>query len=101
MARSRSFTVSADGANNQTPFISLREGGLVTLEGTFVGTVTLQRKGSDGNIVDATGNTGTIVTYTAKGTYTIDCGQTQGLYRLNCKSGAFTSGPLIMMIEGR
>lgn len=101
LARRRSLTVSADGVNNQTAWISIKNGGVVSLEGTFAATVTLQRRGADGNIIDVTDNSGVISTFTLAGTYTMTPASTQAEYRLNCKSGAFVSGPMIMMIEGR
>lgn len=100
-ARSRSLTVTADGATNQTAWNSLKKGGVVTLAGTFVATATLQRRGADGNIRDVTNNSGVVTTFTAPGTYTLAPAETQAEYRLNCKAGAFTSGSLGMMIEGR
>lgn len=100
-ARSRSLTVTADGANNQTVGVSAKKGGVVTLVGTFVATITLQRKGADNTWRDVTNNSGTVTTFTAAGTYTIAPNEIQAEYRLNCKSGAFTSGSVTMMIEGR
>lgn len=102
-ARMRSLTVSADGANNQTAWCSCKFGGVITIEvpGTMTGTVTLQRRGRDGVIVDVTDNSGTVTTFTKAGTYTMSPMSTQAEYRLNCKSGAFTTGPFTMMIEGR
>lgn len=100
-ARSRTKTVTADAATNQTPWCSAKKGAIVTLEGTFSGTVTLQRRGADNNIVDATNNSGVVTTFTAAGTYTVSPNEVQAEYRLNMKSGAYVSGTCIMMIEGR
>lgn len=100
LARNRKFIVSADGAANQTGWLTLRKGGVVTLEGTFVATVTLERLDAYGNIVAVTDNSGGATTFTLPGTYTIDPASTAANYRLNCQSGDFTSGPMTMMIEG-
>lgn len=100
-ARSRTLTVAADGATNQTAWISLKSGGVATIEGTITGAVTLQRRGKDGVIVDATDSAGTVIAYTKIGTYPIETKSTQADYRLNAKSGAVSAFPFIMMIEGR
>lgn len=97
-ARSRSLTVTADGANNQTPWISAKKGLVATLRGTFVGTATLQRRGADGNAVDVLSG-GSPVTYTAAGAVPFNTNFVQGEYRLNMKSGAYTSGTCIMSLE--
>lgn len=100
-ARFRSLTVAADGANNQTAWCSGKFGGMVTIEGTITGAVTLQRRGADGTTVDATDNSGTVITFTKIGTYTVNPSSTQAEYRLNAKSGAVTAFPFTMLIEGR
>jgi hypothetical protein len=100
-ARRRSLTVTADGGSNQTPWISAKSGAIVIISGTFTATITLQRRNSDGTIVDVTNNSAAVTTFTAAGTYTLNPNFVQGDYRLNCKSGAFTSGPLTMSIEAR
>lgn len=100
-ARRRALTVTADGANNQTVWNSLKKGGMALLSGTFVGTVTLQRRDTAGNIQDATTAAGAVITFSAPGTYPIAPTETQAEYRLNCKSGAFTSGTILMAVEGR
>lgn len=99
-ARNRTKTVTADATTNQTPWCSCKKGAVVTLEGTFVGTVTLQRRGADMNAVDATNNAAAVITFTAAGTYTLSPDLVQAEYRLNMKSGAYTSGTCAMMIEG-
>lgn len=101
MARRRALTITADGANNRTVWNSLKKGGVALLSGTFVATATLQRRDGAGNIQDVTNNAGAAVTFNAPGTYTIDPAESQAEYRLNVKSGAFTSGTLLMAIEGR
>lgn len=101
LARKRVFTVTADGSTNQTAWCSIKAGGIVTLEGTFLGTVTLQRRGADGNTVDVTNNSAVVTTFTAAGTYTLTPVGVQAEYRLNMKAGAYTSGTCVMMIEGR
>lgn len=101
LSRSRSLTVSADGANNQTAAISLKRGGVATISGTITGAVTLQRRGADNVWRDATNSAGAVITYTAVGTYPIVTSETQAEYRLNAKAGAVSAFPFTMMIEGR
>lgn len=100
-ARRRALTVTADGANNQTVWNSLKKGGIVTITGTITGAVTLQRRDAAGVISDVTNNSGTVSTFTAVGTYTIDPAESQAEYRLNAKSGAVSAFPFTMSIEGR
>lgn len=100
--RNRSLIVTADATTNQTGFITLKRGGMVTIEapGAISATVSLECKGSDGNIIAATDNTGTAITFTKAGTYTLNPNQVGGLYRLNMKSGAYVSGQPITIIIG-
>ena len=101
-SRSRSLTVTADGANNQTAPISLKKGGVATISGaSFTGAVTLQRRGADNVWRDVTNNAGLVSTFTTLGTYTLAPNETQAEYRLNAKSGAVSAFPFTMMIEGR
>ena len=101
LARSRSLTVTADGANNQTVGVSAKKGAVVTISGTITGAVTLQRRGADNTWRDVTTNAGVVTTFTAVGTYTITPQEVQAEYRLNAKSGAVSAFPFTMMIEGR
>lgn len=98
--RSRSLTVAADGANNQTAPCSIKQGGKATISGTITGAVTLQRRGADMVWRDATTNAGVVITYTAVGTYDIIGNWSQAEYRLNAKAGAVSAFPFTMMIEG-
>lgn len=100
-ARRRALTVTADGANNQTVWNSLKLGGKAIITGTITGAVTLQRRDAAGVISDATDASGTIITYTKIGVYPIDPSWTQGDYRLNAKSGAVSAFPFTMAVEGR
>lgn len=103
-ARRRQIIVTADGANNQTPWISLKRGGiaLISAPGAISATTTLQRRDALGNITDVTNNAGVVTTFTTVGTFTIGPNETQAEYRLNMKSGAYVSGqPITLAIEGR
>lgn len=103
-ARRRAITVTADGANNQTGWNSVRQGGISTITGTITGAVTLQRRDSAGNISDVTDDSGNIITYTKIGTYKVLANNgnfVEGDYRLNAKSGAVSAFPFTMAIEGR
>lgn len=97
--RHRAFSLSAQ--NTFSPWITLKRGGVITIEGTWSATMTLQRRGADGVIVDATNNTPTVVTYTANGTYTIDPNFPAADYRVGIKTMAYTSGTATGIIEGR
>lgn len=101
LARTRSLTVTADGANNQTVGNFLKQGGIATIEGTITGAVTLQRMDPAGNWTDVTDNSGTVTTFTKIGTYTINTQNIPAAYRLNAKSGAVSAFPFTMYLEGR
>lgn len=101
LARNRQLTVTADATTNQTGWITLKKGGVVTIRNAGTNPFTLQRMGSDGNAVDVTNNAGATTVFTANGTYTITPTETPAQYRLNCKSGAYVSGTSNVMIEGR
>lgn len=101
LARSRSLTVAADGANNQTAPCSIKQGGVATISGTITGAVTLQRRGADNVWRDCTTDAGAVITYTTVGTYRIAPALTQAEYRLNAKAGAVSAFPFTMMLEGR
>lgn len=100
-ARSRSLTVSADGASNYTAPCSCRKGGVVTISGTLTGDITLQRRGADNVWRDVTNNSGVVTTFTLVGTYTIGPNEVQADYRLNAKQGAVSAFPFTMTIEGK
>lgn len=82
----------------------MRRGGIAIIEapGAISATATLQRQDTAGNIVDATDNSGTVITFTKAGTYTINPNNVAGMYRLNMKAGAYISGqPITMKVEGQ
>lgn len=95
-ARSRNINLTA--LNQQSPWCSMKRGGMLTLEGTFVGTVSLLRRGADGNTVPATNNSGTPITFTTIGTYAISPNLVQGEYAVKCT--AYTSGTITGILEG-
>ena len=95
-ARKRTFTFT--GTSQQGPWCSMKRGGMVTLEGTWVGTVSLVRRGADGNTVPATNNADAAITFTANGTYTLSPNLVQAEYALQCT--AYTSGSIVSMLEG-
>lgn len=105
LARYRKITLSGNGgpADQATGWCTLKYGGIVTFEntGSLVATFTLQRLGPDGVISDVTNNSGTVTTFAAAGTYTLNPDLVPAQYRLNCKSGAYTSGSGSAVIEGR
>jgi hypothetical protein len=98
-ARNRQDSIAAQNTFGKN--ITLKKGGVLTLSGTWVATVSLQRKGQDGNWVDVTSNTGTATTFTANGTYTIAPAETAADYRWGIKTGNYTSGTVVGLIEGR
>lgn len=78
-------------ATQNTPWRTVRKGAIFTLSGTFTGTMTLQRRGVDGVTNTVTDNTGTAITFTKPGTYSITP-YVPGDYSMNCS--AYTSGTI-------
>ncbi len=102
LSRNRQLTVSATSASDQaTGWILLKHGGVVTIEGGGTNPFVLERKGADGTVVTVTDNSGSNVSFTSKGTYTLDPAETPALYRLNQKANTYVSGTSTVMIEGR
>jgi len=99
MARIRSKTIT--GENQFSDGIALKKGGVLTLSGDWVGTVSLQRQNPVAGWVDVTSNSGTPVTFTKNGTPGLDPYEFSGIYRFGIKTGNYVSGTLIGSIEGR
>lgn len=98
----RNRTAAITGTNQFTPWMTLRQGGIITVTGTFSATLVLQRRGADGNAVPVTNNSGSAVTFTAVGTYTIDPNKFGGDYRVGIATGGtYTSGTANVLLEGR
>lgn len=97
----RNTAAAITAENTFSDFLVLKKGGLLTLRGTFVATVSLQRRGSDSVIVDVTSNAGSATTFSAPGTYTINPQDFVGEYRFGVKTGNFTSGEVDGLLEGR
>jgi hypothetical protein len=94
-------TDSIAAQNTFSSPIALKRGGVLTLSGTFTATVSLQRKGMDGNWVDATNNSLTAITATGSGTINISPIDVPALYRWGVKTGNYTSGTVVGTLEGR
>jgi hypothetical protein len=86
--------------------LAIKTGGLLTLSGTFVATVSLQRLLDGTTIasptwVDVTNNSGTATTFTTIGTFTISPIAVPGVYRWGVKTGNFTSGTVTGTLAGQ
>jgi hypothetical protein len=100
MARTRSVNITAQ--NTFSPAMTLKKGGILTLSGTWVATVSVQRYDIVGaQWVDVTNNSGVAFTATGNGTYSIGPAETAANYRFGAKTGNFTSGTVVGTIEGR
>lgn len=102
VSRTRATTLTAQ--NTFSAPISLRRGAVVTVTGTWSGTLSLQRYDkTSAAYVDVTNNSTspTAVTWTGNGTFTIDPSMFQGLYRVGFKTGNFVSGSAVISLEGR
>lgn len=98
MGYARQRKISLTGTSQQSPWCSMKRGGMLTLEGTWVGTVSLVRRGADGNTVPATNNSGAAITYTTNGTYALSPNLVQAEYAVQCT--AYTSGTITGILEG-
>ena len=96
--RNRQDSISAQ--NSFSRVLTIKQGGVLTLEGTWVAIVSLYRIGSDGNRVPITGNTGSPVTFTTNGTYTIAPNAVASQYQWGIATGNYTSGTVVGMLEG-
>lgn len=104
MARTRTNTISA--ADSFSSPITLRKGGVLTLTGTWVATVTVQRYDVGTSAwVDVTNNSGTVFSIakasgSAPVTLTIAPFEYAANYRWGVKAGEFTSGSIVGTIQG-
>lgn len=102
LSRNRRLTVTANGLTDQaTAWITLKHGGVVTIEGSGTNPFILERMGADGVVVQATNNSATGISFTTNGTYTLAPTETPAQYRLNQKANTYVSGTSNVMIEGR
>ena len=100
MARHKANSLSAQ--NTFGDALALVRGGVLTLSGTWVATVSLQRKDANaGTWHDVTNNSGTATTFTGNGTYTVDPNLIDALYRWGIKTGNYTSGTVVGVFEAR
>lgn len=91
---------SLSAQNTFGQWLNLSQGGIITISGTWVGTISLQRRGADGNTNDVTDNSGNAITFTKNGTYSINPYLLHGDYRWGFKTGNYTSGTAAGTIEG-
>lgn len=74
-------------------------GGILTLSGTWVANVILQRQDIQGNWRDVTDNNGVSVVFTTNGTYYFNEPNRATNYRFGVKTGGYTSGTVVGIIE--
>ena len=100
---------NTDSLSAQNTFslpLALKTGGLLTLTGTFVGTISVQRLVEGTTLaaptwVDVTNNSGTAFTATTIGTYNITPVSVPGIYRWGFKTGNYTSGTVVGTLAGQ
>jgi hypothetical protein len=97
MAISRTNSIAAQ--NTFSSPLTLTDGAILTLTGTWAGTISFQRKAKDGNWYDVTNNSGAATTFTTNGTYAIDPRGAVADYRWGFKTGAYTSGTCVGFLE--
>lgn len=95
--RNRQDSLSANSTFSKV--LTMKFGGVLTLEGTWTATVSLFRIGSDGVRVPVTSNTGSAVTFSGNGTYAISPSSVAAQYQWGIT--AYTSGTVVGMLEGR
>lgn len=99
MSFSRTNAIAA--ANSFSSPLNLKDGGILTITGTWSGTINVQRQATDGNWYDVTNNTGAAQNLTANGTYAIAPFGVNANYRWGFKTGNYTSGTATGILEGR
>lgn len=98
MARSRSASLTAQNTFSDPVFA--KKGGRYSLSGTWVATVSLQRK-VNGTWTDVTNSSGTAITHTGNGTFDISPNEVLGEFRVGIKTGNYTSGTVVIFLEGK
>ena len=94
----KSTTISAQ--NTFTSNFDVELGALITISGTFVATISLQKLLTDGSTyVDVTDNNGAVITFTAGGTYKLEGTGSKIVYRLGVKTGNYTSGTVNLEMQ--
>lgn len=94
---------SSDSLSAENTFgtpVSGVESALLTLSGTWVGTVSIQRQLPDGTWADVTDNSGLAATATSNGTYQVNPDGMPGIFRWGFKTGNYTSGTANGTLEG-
>jgi len=99
--RKRTKTITAQ--NTFTDPIFIKKGGRVRLSGTFTATVSLQIRDVDNSTwADVTDNSGNLVAWTTSGVFTINPPfGLVGEFRVGIKTGGYTSGTIVVTLEGR
>ncbi len=97
------FTTDVAGttqASSGTSGVSLGGVFVMTLSGTWSGTLTVQRSSDGGTTwVDVTDNNGTAKAFTTNGTYMNEEPVREVKYRVGFKSGNYTSGTVTVVWE--
>lgn len=106
MTASNFRTDSVSAQNTFGRPVALKKGGVLTLQGTFSATVSLQRLLEGTTLdsptwIDVTNNSGTATTFTTVGTYQISPIEVPGIYRWGVKTGNYTSGTVTGTLAGR
>lgn len=99
-------TASLAAADVYSSPVSATQGLVLSLSGTFVATITLQRLVDNTSIatptwVDVINSAGSATTFTAPGAYSITIPDVTGVYRFGVKPAAYTSGTVIGVLAIR
>lgn len=100
-----SRTASIAAENTFTDALTLQNGGVITLTNVGSNVVTPQRKDGRQDGVsqawhDLTDNSGTAITFTGDGTYTIAPNGVAADFRVGVKTGDYSSGTTTVIVEG-
>ena len=101
-----SITASLAAADVYSASISATQGLILSLTGTFVATVTLQRLQDNTTLtsptwVDVINAAGAITTFTTVGAYSVEIPNVTGVYRFGIKPSGYTSGTVAGVLAAR
>lgn len=94
-----SENISAQNTFSDPLNLGYKSGAVLTLSGTWVANVTLQRSDILGVYTDVTDTDGNVVTFTQNGTYVIKEPTLSANYKFGVKTGNYTSGTVVGVLE--
>ena len=100
------ITASFAAADVYSPSVAASKGLVLSLTGTFVATVTLQRLQDNTTLasptwVDVTSQAGVVTAFTTAGAYSVEIPDVAGIYRFGIKPAGYTSGTVAGVLAAK